>query len=171
MKWQHLKKAYLLLVISFSLLLSNCKDNKEAAVEKAVKGFFEGMYDRDFEKARAHATEESAEVIGFLQHLATTSAPDADDKKPTITVSDINIENDSMATAMVKAEEQPNQIKMSLKKIDNEWRVAFDERSLALMLGQDPDNIDDSLLNPQQDATDLDTFDIAPIQQPSDSLL
>lgn len=116
-----------------------CSNNDNGDVKKALDGFFDGMYARDFQKARQYATPESEEVIGLLQSLAHDLDEAEKEEKPTISVKDIKIEHDTLATAMVQASTQPNTVKMTLKKRDAKWLIAFDLRSLAVMLGQDPD--------------------------------
>lgn len=146
--------------IFYSLLIfiiaafSACGADNNANVEKAIKGFFEGMYDRDFVKAREHATPESEEVIAMLESFAQHSDPDPDEK-PVISIADVVITDDTLATANVKASGQPNEVKLSLKKRDGKWLVAFDPRSLATMLGQNPETVDEDMMAPPDDSLDL----------------
>ena len=57
MKLMNIKRYALLLLAVIAM--HGCNNNENAKVERAVNGFFEGMYGRDFTKARAHATPES----------------------------------------------------------------------------------------------------------------
>lgn len=142
------------LMIFATVTFAACTTGENAKVEKAIKGFFEGMYDRDFAKARAHATPESEEVIAMLESFAQHSDPNPDEK-PVITVADIVVENDTLATANVNASGQPNQVKISLKKREGEWLVGFDPRSLATMLGQNPETVEEDMMAPPDDSLDL----------------
>lgn len=141
-------KKFILTVLGLLIMIVSCKTSNNADVEKTINHFFEGMYDRDFNKARENATPESEEVISLLESLANASPPAADEVKPKIMIDEIKIENDSVATALVKAQDQPNEVKISLKKRSGNWKVAFDMQSLAVMLGQNPETVDEDMMAP-----------------------
>ena len=105
------------------------------------------MYARDFSKARTYATPESGEVIDLLESIADVP-PMESSESPNISISSIKVEQDTLATAIVKASGEPNSVKLSLKKRNGSWLVAFDFRSLAVMLGQDPDEAEMEMAQP-----------------------
>lgn len=150
-------KKILLAALLFAGLAACKNGGGNAEIENALKGFFDGMYARDFQQARANATQESEEVISLLESLAQDTDEQEKSEKPSIDIKEVVIEQDTTATAMVHASGQPNTVKMSLRKRAGKWLVAFDLRSLAIMMGQDPDAAEQEMVMPPAADDPLDT--------------
>ena len=89
----------------------------------------------------------------MLQSFAENTDP-APDEKPSISIENVEVK-DTLASADVRATDQPNTVKLSLKKREGKWLVAFDPRSLATMLGQNPDTVEEDMMAPPDDSLDL----------------
>jgi hypothetical protein len=112
--------AKLLPVVMITLLFAACKPAAKTPTA-VTTDFFAALSAGDFSKAKTMVTEDAKESISNLELLA---ADKVKGKKYTVTKEEINGEN---ATVSYKEDGKEGEKTMKLKKVKDEWKVAFDK--------------------------------------------
>lgn len=103
------KTLYILLFPILALLWGSCADSsEESAVEDTARCFAEKYFTWHFIEARNFATDDMKKQIGFVAsnvHKSDLDLLHSTSSIPTIEVSEVSIDNDSCATAMLDMED------------------------------------------------------------------
>jgi hypothetical protein len=118
MSTKNLAKLLPVLIITF--LFAACKPTAKTPTA-VTTDFFAALSAGDFSKAKTMVTDDAKESIDNLQMLA---ADKVKGKKYTVTKEEINGDN---ATVTYKEEGKDGEKTMKLKKVKDDWKVAFDK--------------------------------------------
>lgn len=102
-----------------ALLLVSCGANKPDKV--AVK-FLEASAQKNYAEAKKYCDNSSAELLDMVSSFSEISGEKPEESLISILSSDIK---DDMATITYKTDKSEEEKKLTLKKIEGEWKVAL----------------------------------------------
>jgi hypothetical protein len=128
-----MKKSICYLFILAISLISGCKTN-EADPSQTLKSFLEALEKKDFKTAKKFATDDSKSLLDILEMGSTLNKEKpAVIKGATVTTLKFDepiISSDKANITVHNKEKNQSPITFTLKKINKEWKVAFDKSTL-----------------------------------------
>lgn len=149
------------IVLLFLFLgVTSCNSDKNK-IKTVITSFFTALNHKDPQSAKLYATKESADFLNLVQQqiIASSQQDTAMNANEKFLISDIKINGDK-ATASVRSESQQAPLTVSVKKVNGEWKVAFDKSSISTMLGSEMKNLPES--SQQSNKTDTSNQNMAP---------
>ncbi len=128
-------KKILLAAVLFTTTNIGCKNMGNGDPKVVLVSFFDALGKGDIAKAKTLATPESQMMLGFMEMGAAEAKKKGEmDKfnKDNMEIGEALIEGDK-ATVTTKEKKSGETLKFTLKKIDGNWKVAFDKSSLMTM--------------------------------------
>lgn len=132
-----MKKMLLAVALISSTFLFSCKSG--GGDPKAVlSSFFDALSKKDIEAARKLATDDSKQMLDMIQ-MGMNMSKDSKDNKETEKYDKANMEfgepkiEGDKATIAVKEKKSGESLNYTLKKVNGEWKVAFDKSSVMSM--------------------------------------
>lgn len=129
-----MKKMLLAVAVISSTFLFSCKSG--GGDPKAVlSSFFEALSKKDIEGARKLATDDSKQMLDMIQMGMSMSKDNKETEKydkANMEFGEPKIEGDK-ATIAVKEKKSGESLNYTLKKVNGEWKVAFDKSSVMSM--------------------------------------
>lgn len=157
MKFQMKKSHSIVLSCILILGLTACS-SEDTKIKTAITSFFTALNHKNPQSAKLYATQESADILNLIQQQMIASPDTSSNTNEKFLISNIKI-NGNIATASVRSETQQTPLTVTVKKIGNDWKVAFDKNSIATMMGHNPANV--------QSQTDSATMQSAPALTPT----
>jgi hypothetical protein len=126
------KSIYYLLILAISIF-TGCKTN-ESDPSQTLKSFLEALEKKDFKTAKQFATDDSKSLLDILEMGSTLSKEKTEPIKGT-SLSNLKfdepiISSDKANITIHNTEKDQSPITFTLKKINKEWKVAFDKSTL-----------------------------------------
>lgn len=129
-----MKKIILAVAVMSTAFLFSCKSG--GSDPKAVlSSFFEALSKKDIAGARKLATEDSKSMLDMVEmgmKMSTDTKETEKYDKNNMEFGEVKIEGDK-ATVPVKEKKSGETLNYSLKKVNGEWKVAFDKSSVMSM--------------------------------------
>jgi hypothetical protein len=126
------KSIYYLFILAISFF-SGCKSN-EADPSHTLKSFLEALEKKDFKTAKQFATDDSKSLLDILEMGSTLNKEKTESIKgasvSTLKFDEPVISADKATIVVRNKENDQSPITFTLKKINNEWKVAFDKSTL-----------------------------------------
>lgn len=131
-----MKKILFVAFLSVLILgLTSCSSDN-SKIKTVITSFFTALNHKDPQSAKLYATKESADVLNLIQQQMIASPDTSSNTNEKFLISDIKVNGD-IATANVRSETQQNPLSVTVKKIDGNWKVAFDKNNIVTMMGLD----------------------------------
>lgn len=127
-----MKKICLLIIILSPILFFSCKSGN--GNPKAVMlNFFEALSKKDISTARKLSTDSSKKMIDFLETILSKNTAEAEKfDKSKLEIGDAVIDGDH-AFIPVTENETGETLNYILRKVNGNWKMAFDEESIMNM--------------------------------------
>ncbi len=128
-------KKLLIAVLLCTVAMFSCKNGTNENPKAVLASFFDALGKSDIAKAKTLATPESQMMLGFLEMGAAEAKKKGEMEKfgkDNMEIGEAVIDGDK-ATVAVKEKKSGEAINFTLKKIDGNWKVAFDKSSLMTM--------------------------------------
>ncbi|MFN8246909.1 MAG: DUF4878 domain-containing protein [Ferruginibacter sp.] len=129
-----MKKIILAVAVMSTAFLFSCKSG--GSDPKAVlTSFFEALSKKDIAAARKLATEDSKSMLDMVEmgmKMSNDTKETEKYDKNNMEFGDVKIDGDK-ATVPVKEKKSGETLNYSLKKVNGEWKVAFDKSSVMSM--------------------------------------
>ncbi|MFC4262009.1 hypothetical protein ACFOWM_03900 [Ferruginibacter yonginensis] len=128
------KLLFAIAVVSTALFVS-CKGSSSGSPEAVLSQFFDAMSKKDMAKVKELCTPESAQMLGFMEMGMkdggkTNEMEKYDKSKVDFGTPVINGDN---AKVPVKDKKSGSTINFPMKKVNGQWKVAFDKTSVMEM--------------------------------------
>ncbi|PZP46150.1 MAG: hypothetical protein DI598_12455, partial [Pseudopedobacter saltans] len=151
-----MKKNITFVVVVVSLLILTACNSEKGKIKTVITSFFTALNHKDPQSAKLYATNESADFLNLIQQqiIQTNSGDSTPTANEKFLISDIKINGD-VATASVRSESQQNPLTVTVKKVNGDWKVAFDKSSIASMINSDVDLKDQGLLHKDSTSKDI----------------
>ncbi len=131
-----MKKILLLSATIFTFSMIGCKSGNDP--KNVLMNFFDAIAKKDITTAKKYATKESETMLGFMEmglKMAPDTAKDKKFDKDNLEYGDTKIEGDK-ATVPVKDKKTGETTNYTLKKVDGQWKVAFDKATMTQEHGE-----------------------------------
>lgn len=129
-----MKKIFLAVAVMSTTFLFSCKSG--GSDPKAVlSSFFEALSKKDIAGARKLATEDSKSMLDMVEmgmKMSNDTKETEKYDKNNMEFGDAKVEGDK-ATVAVKEKKSGETLNYTLKKVNGEWKVAFDKSSVMSM--------------------------------------
>lgn len=130
-----MKKFLLAIAITSTAFLFSCKSGGGSDPKAVLSSFFDALAKKDMEAARKLATEDSKSMIDMIEmgmKMSNDSKETEKYDKSNMEFGEVKIDGDK-ATVPVKEKKSGESLNYTLKKVNGEWKVAFDKSSVMSM--------------------------------------
>lgn len=129
-----MKRIFLALAIVSGTMLIGCKSGSNDP-KGVLAEFFEALSEKDMDKARSLATEDSKTMLDLMDtgmKMAKDTASDEKFSPANLQYGEVKIDGDR-ATVPVTEKSSGETLNYTLKKEKGQWKVAFDKETMMTM--------------------------------------
>ncbi len=145
-----MKKVLIAATLLFAAFIIGCKGKSGGNPTEVLAAFFDAMAKKDFTTAKSLATPESQAMFSLMEMAGKEAKNDMNFNKEKVEFGTAIIDGDN-AKVPIKDKGKNETVNFPMKKINGDWKVAFDKTSIMGMaadkMKEEGVNIGDSLTN------------------------